>query len=325
MRGLAAVAAAAALHLPPGYDGQIYARGLYHPTAMAFRPHGLLYVTQDNGRVVTVRRGWRSPHVVVRGLPVALGLAWLGRSRLVVSVSGRLVRFDVGRDGALVGSRTIVGGLPYKLHQQDNVIVHRGRLYFGSGSTCNACRERDPRSAAVLSVRSDGSGLRIVARGMRNPYGLAVEPRTGRIFVSVNGRDDIDRRGDPEPAETIVELREGRHFGWPSCWPSARLLRLVGSCRGATPPVAYLEPHSSADGIAFWRGTLYVAEWGQYRSHRFGRRVVRVRLYGPMRRRVSGFATGFDHPLALAVEPGGRALLVADWGRGVIYRIARRR
>ena len=120
----------------------------------------------------------------------------------------------------------------------------------------------------------------------------------------------------------VVALRPGADYGWPACWPSARLLELVGVCRGITRPVAYLEPHSSADGMAFWRGTLYVAEWGQYDSHAFGRRVVRVRLIGPQRSRVSVFATGFDHPLALAVDRTN-ALLVADWGRGVIYRITR--
>ena len=323
MRPLAALALAGALHLPPGYRAQVYATGLTHPTAMAFRPHGGLYITEDVGRVVALAPGTRHPHVVARGLPVPLGLAWLGRRRLVVSAQGRLVRLDVSRGGGVVGTRTLVSGLPFRLHQQDNVLYHNGRLIFGSGSTCNACVERDRRSAAVLSVRPDGSGLRVVARGLRNPYGLVVEPRSGRIYVSVNGRDDVDRRGDPEPAEMIVALRGGRDYGWPACWPSARLLRLVGACRGVTPPVAYLEPHSSADGMAFWRGTLYVAEWGQYDSHRFGRRVVRVRLRGPQRSRVSAFASGFDHPLALAVD-GTNALLVADWGRGVIYRIMRR-
>ncbi len=320
MRAFASLVLATALHLPPGYQAQVYARGLNHPTALAFRPQGALYVTEDTGRVVSVGAGSRSPHVVVRGLPVALGLVWLGRERLVVSVSGRLVRFVLDGLGRVTGSRTLVRGLPYKLHQQDNVILHHGRLVFGSGSTCNACRERDRRSAAVLSVRPDGSDLRVVARGMRNPYGLAVEPATGRLFASVNGRDDLDRPGDPEPAESIVEIRAGRHFGWPGCWPDARRLRLAGSCRGVTPPVAYLEPHSSPDGMAFWRGDLYVAEWGQYDSHRFGRRLVRVRLHGALRSRVSVFATGFDHPLAVAPEPRG-GLLVADWATGMIYRI----
>jgi glucose/arabinose dehydrogenase len=121
----------------------------------------------------------------------------------------------------------------------------------------------------------------------------------------------------------VVQLGKGADFGWPRCWPSARVLKLVGSCRGVARPLAYLEPHASADGMAFWRGELYVAEWGQYLNHRFGRRVVRVRLSGPMRSRVSVFASGFDHPLALAVDRGG-ALLVADWGRGVVYGIRRR-
>jgi len=38
---------------------------------------------------------------------------------------------------------------------------------------------------------------------------------------------------------------------------------------------------------------------------------------------VTTFARGFDHPLALVVDPNG-GLLVADWGRGVIYRIQSR-
>jgi hypothetical protein len=70
--------------------------------------------------------------------------------------------------------------------------------------------------------------------------------------------------------------------------------------------------------MAFWRGGLYVAEWGQYYSARDGRRVVRVDVRTG---RVSTFADGFDHPLA--VLAAGRALLVADWGRGIVYRIHR--
>jgi glucose/arabinose dehydrogenase len=320
MRALAVLAAAASLHLPAGYHAQLYASGLTHPTAMAFRPGGALYVTQDVGRVVAVQRGTRRAHVVARGLPVPLGLTWLNRRQLVVSAQGRLVRLDVASGGGVTAAHTLVSGLPFGLHQQDNVLYDHGRLVFGSGSTCNACREKNARSAAVLSIRPDGSDLRVVSRGMRNPYGLVREPRTGRIYVSVNGRDDVDRPGDPEPAEMVVELRSGRNYGWPACWPSARLLRLVGACRGVAQPIAFLEPHSSADGMAFWHGTLYLAEWGQYDSHAFGRRVVRIRLTGPQRSRVSVFASGFDHPLALAVDRTN-ALLVADWGRGVIYRI----
>ena len=129
----------------------------------------------------------------------------------------------------------------------------------------------------------------------------------------------------------VVIVREGAWYGWPDCWPShARELRLIGNCANATPPAVYLGPHASADGLAFYtgasfpreyRGNLFVALWGQYLSNRHGRRVVRIRLGpGGKARRVTDFARGFDHPLALVVDRTG-ALLVADWGRGVIYRI----
>jgi glucose/arabinose dehydrogenase len=318
--------------VPAGFRVETFARGLAHPTAMAFGPDGRIYVTQDGGTLVAIRRGTRSPQVLVRGLRTPLGLAWSG-SKLFVSEQGRLERFEL-RGGRLEGRRVLVRGLPFGRHQQDNVIVgSNGRLYWGNGSTCDVCRERDRRSATVLSLRKDGSDLRVVARGLRNPYGLAFQPGTGRLYATVNGQDEIGTPSDPEPAEMLVVVRRGAFYGWPRCWPNARTLHLSGSCRGVAAPAAYLEPHSSADGLAFYtghsfprgyRGNVFVAEWGEYLSNRFGRRVVRVQLAPNGRaRRVSAFASGFGHPLALLVDPGG-GLLVADWGRGVVYRIQAR-
>ena len=323
---------AAGVRGPAGFRVDVFARGLTHPTAMAWGPHGRLYVTEDVGSLVSTERGATHPRVVASGLRTPLGLTWWGRS-VFVSERGRLERLYV-IGGRAVSRRTIVSGLPYGRHQQDNVVIGRDRrLYFGSGATCDVCREHDRRSAAILSVRMDGRGLRVVATGLRNPYGLAFQPRTHRLYASVNGQDELGSRRDPEPADMIVHVLGSHWYGWPRCWPNARLLRMSGSCRGVTPPAAYLEPHSSADGIVFYggrsfgrdyRGNLFVAEWGQYLSHRFGRRVVRVVLgHRGETSRVSTFADGFDHPLALAVDHRG-ALLVADWGRGVIYRIQRR-
>jgi glucose/arabinose dehydrogenase len=307
VRLLLATLVAAAVHVPHGYRVTTYATGLEHPTAMAFGPGGRLYVAQDTGRIVSVVRGSHRPRPFASRLVVPLGLLWHG-GKLYASESGRVEVF--ARNGA---RRTIVRGLPFKLHQQDAIVAGPdGRLYLGSGSTCDACVERDRRSAAILSFRPDGSDLRVVASGLRNPYGLVFAGRT--LYVSVNGRDKL---GDGEPAEMVVRIRPRADYGWPDCWPSYALRKLIGSCAGVTPPVAYLEPHSSADGIASWRGDLFVAEWGEYLHHNHGRVVVRIR-----RGRVSTFATGFDHPLALAVGPSGD-LLVADWGRGTIYAIRR--
>lgn len=305
MKLVLATLLAAAVHVPPGYHATTYATGLVHPTAMSFGPDGRLYVSQDTGQIVSVARGTRHPRAFASQLVVPLGLLWHKR-RLYVSESGRVQLFT--RNGA---RRTIVRGLPYKLHQQDAIVAGPdGRLYLGSGSTCDACVERDPRSAAVLSFRPDGSDLRVVASGLRNPYGLLFVGKA--LYASVNGKDKL---GDSEPAEIVVRIRQGANYGWPDCWPSYALKKLLGACSGVARPIAYLEPHSSADGIASWRGDLFVAEWGEYLHTNHGRVVVRIR-----RGHVTTFATGFAHPLALAVGPSGD-LLVADWGRGVIYAI----
>jgi glucose/arabinose dehydrogenase len=315
-----ASAASQGIQVPPGFRVSTFARGLSQPTAMAFGPDGRIYVTESTGKLVAIRRGTRRPAVLVSGLHTPLGLAWRG-SRLFVSEQGRLERFELSA-GRLVARHVVVKGLPFGEHQQDNVVVGPdGRLYWGSGSTCDACREHDARSAAILSLRPDGSDLRVVARGLRNPYGLVFRPGTNQLYASVNGQDKLGSNADPEPAEMVVAVRRGAFYGWPRCWPNARTLRLSGRCSGVRAPVGYLEPHASADGIAFWRGDLYVAEWGQYLSHRFGRRIVRVHLRPGRPALVTSFASGFAHPLALLPGRGG-GLLVADWGRGVVYRIA---
>lgn len=315
--GLAGSASSApGIVVPHGFRVSVVANGLTHPTAMAWGPGGRIFVTEDVGRLVELRAG--SPRVVASGLKTPLGLAFSG-STAFVSETGRLERM-VLQDGKVASRRVLVGGLPYGEHQQDNVVIGPDRrLYFGSGATCDACPQKDARSAAVISMTMDGRDLRVVASGLRNPYGLAFQPGTGRLFASVNGRDTL---GANEPAEMVVRIRQGARYGFPACWPSWRLRRLVGSCRGVAGPVAYLEPHSSADGIAFWRGGLYVAEWGQYLSERRGRRVVRIVLgaNGSLSRSETTFADGFDHPLALL--PAKSALLVADWGRGLVYRIS---
>jgi glucose/arabinose dehydrogenase len=322
----AALPHASAIKVPTGFRAEIYARGLHHPTALAFGPDGRLYVSQDIGNVVRVNPGTRNPRVMVKNIPVPLGLAWIGQ-QLFISAQGRVERRTLNH-GNLQGRKVLVSGLPFDRHQQDNIVVGPdGRLYFGSGSTCDACQEANPRSATVLTMKTDGTSLRIHARGLRNAYGLAFRPGTSRLFASVNGRDDLP---DPaEPAEMLVRVKQGARYGWPACWPSWHDKRMKGSCSGVTRPIAYLETHSSADGIAFatggafpakWTNGVFVALWGRYPASQRGKRVDFVSLpSGKVRR----FATGFAHPLALTFDAKG-ALLVADWERGVIYRIQRR-
>jgi glucose/arabinose dehydrogenase len=308
------LAPAPALKVCCGFTAEVYATGLKRPTALAFGPDGLLYATQEGGEVVAVGRGSSKPRVLAGGFATPLGLTWVG-STLYVSAKGYVSRLVVnGR--RVVSRKQILTRLPFGLHQQDTIALGPdGRLYLGSGTTCDVCREKDRRSGAILSFELDGSDVRVVATGLRNPFGLVFDGAT--LYVSDNARDDL---GKAEPAETIVRIKPGADYGWPRCWASWQYRKLQGSCRGVTPPVAYLEPHSSADSLALWAGTLIVAEWGQYLSERWGRKLVQVNLRTG---RSSTFADGFEHPLGLAVEPHG-GVLAGDWGRGVIYRIRKR-
>jgi glucose/arabinose dehydrogenase len=307
------------LRLEAGWTAERYATGLSRPTALAFGPDGRLYVAQETGQIVVAGRNSTRPRVVARGFATPLGIAWSG-TRLFVSSRGRLDSLNL-IGGRLRVRRTLVRGLPHGRHQQDNVVVGRdGRLYLGNGSTCDVCTERDRRSATILSVRPNGRGLVVVARGLRNPYGLAFQPGAGRLYATVNGQDDLGE----EPAETLVHVRPNRNYGWPRCWPSFARKRLVGSCAGVAPPAAYLEPRSGAGGIAFASERVaYIALWGQYFGRKHGRTLVRVEL-GDDGRAVGQrvFARGFVHPLAVLVDRAG-SIYVSDWERGIVYRLRR--
>ena len=315
--------------MPAGFAATLYATGLNAPAAIAFGPDGRLYAAGSTGTVSAAGPDGRVS-VLVSGLPIALGLLWVGRD-LYVSEQGRIDRFTLDGE-ALTGRTAVASNLPFGRHQQDAIVLGAdNRLYFGSGSTCDACIEADPRSAAVLTMNLDGSDLRVFSRGTRNPFGLAVQPGTGKIYVSVNGQDNLGSAADPEPADSIVVAGEGLDFGFPRCWPNFATRALSGNCSGVATPAAYLTPHSSADGIAFYTGStfgsgysgnIFVAEWGSFYGRPVGTTVVRVVL-GPDGREAGPeipFASGFTHPLGLAVAADG-ALLVADNGSGSIYRI----
>jgi len=94
-----------------------------------------------------------------------------------------------------------------------------GRLYLGSGATGNVCAEPNPESAAILSFNPDGTGPQVSASGLRNPYGLAFQPGTGRLYADVNGQDNLGNAGDPEPADMVVNVEHLANYGWPRCWP----------------------------------------------------------------------------------------------------------
>jgi glucose/arabinose dehydrogenase len=320
---------ASGVTVPRGFTPYVYARGLGTTTAMAYGPDGRLYVLSSGGSIAVVPAPGAAARTLISGLPVALGLAWRD-SDLFVSVRGNVRAYHLN-NGSLTGGGSVVQGLPVGRHQNDwIVLMPNGDFLLGVGSTCDVCSERDSRSAAVLRFHRDWSYAGVVVRGARNPYGLALRPSTDEAYVTINGQDNLGS----QPADHMIRVADGADAGWPRCWPSYPDGGLRGSCGGVSPPVAVFTPHTSADGIVFYDGrefgpdyneNAFVTEWGTNLGGPSGRRVIRVVMPAPgggVRAQTSDFATGFSHPLAIAVALDG-GLLVGDYGTGQIIEIFR--
>ena len=48
--------------------------------------------------------------------------------------------------------------------------------------------------------------------GLRNPVGLACEPRTGQLWAAVNERDNL---GDGLVPDYLTGVRDAGFYGWP--------------------------------------------------------------------------------------------------------------
>ena len=81
-------------------------------------------------------------------------------------------------------------------------------------SATSASTAWPPRRAAAAIYELDlaNGTSRIFASGLRNPVGLAWEPRTGALWTVVNERDGL---GDETPPDYLTSVRDGGFYGWP--------------------------------------------------------------------------------------------------------------
>jgi glucose/arabinose dehydrogenase len=315
---LPAADAQSAISLPAGFHATVFANGLTVATAMSLGPDGRLYVAEEGGSILAIAGS--TSRTIASGFATPLGLAWHA-GKLYVSFTGKVATLTPSRGYKSFTVRIIIRGLPTGRHQNDGMAFRAGWMYIGIGATCDACTQTDPRSASIMRFRDNGSSGQIYARGLRNPYDLAFRPGTTQLYATDNGRDDNDDRV-PDELNLIVQ---GGNYGFPSCWGNGG----GSGCAGTIAPVALFEPHASADGMAFYtggtfpaqyRGDVFVAEFGQtVGSGHHGHKVVRVHFSGN-RATVTDFATSFTNPLAVVVARDG-SLLVADYGTGIVWRI----
>lgn len=325
----------------PAQAGMTTVAKVPSPTNLAFDGKGRLWATsgvgaasRNDGVWLATGTGVTKPRHVVKNLPVALGLVWHEGSLYVSYAAGRrtgrVVRYRRFNGTSFERKEVVIRSLPIGRHTLDSMVVGPdGRIYLGVGSEFDATASKRRFSASVVSFRPDGSGLRTVARGLRNPYGLAFIPGTDKLLVTDNGRDDLGPDRPPEELNLVDTSGPVRNYGFPACHGQGG-----AACAGTVTPLLDLPTHASADGLAIaqdWDGqglTAFVAQNGSTirPTAPTGRDVLRIRLtkrddgtYAATQNRFAGpFA--LRDPLGVAVGPTGDRLYVSMYRSGRIDR-----
>ena len=265
------------------------ARGLEHPWAMTFLPDGSLLVTERAGRLRKVGTDGSIsaplagvPTVFAEGqgglLDVALSPNFANDQRVYLSYA------EPGENGS-AGTAVAYGTLGAAglenlkvIYQQQPKLVgpnHFGsRLAFdGQGHLFISQGERNDRPTSqkldMLQgklVRLDlegnipkgnpfvgqaGARPEIWSYGHRNMQGMAIDPRTGKLWQSEHGPRGGDEINLPQP---------GKNYGWPIIthginYSGMRIPEAIGSAKeGMEPPYHVWEKSPGLSGMAFYTG-----------------------------------------------------------------------
>lgn len=286
--------------------------------------------------------------VFIEGLNSPSGMALVG-SDFYVANTDALLRFPY-KNGAteIHATGTRVASLPAappNNHWTRNLIVSRdgSLLYVAVGSNSNIGEgglDNERNRACVLEISLDGSAQRVYASGLRNPNGLAWEPTTGVLWVTVNERDML---GHDLVPDYMTGLKPGGFYGWPYSYfgdhPDPRVPQDSAAVQSSIRPDFALGAHTASLGLLFYEadsmperyhGGAFVAQHGSWnRNPRSGYKVIFVAFEnGRPVGSAEDFVTGFlnakgdarGRPVGLAVDRTGSLLVADDVGK-TIWRV----
>jgi len=346
--------------VPAGFQVELYASGLNEPRLIRTAPNGDFFIAESRAGDIKVFRG-----ITAEGKPQQVETFASGLNRpfginfyppgphpqwIYLGNTNAVVRFpyqngDLKARGAAEHIADLPGGGGH--WTRDIQFTPDGKKMFVSvGSASNVddpdTTPREEHRADILEFNPDGSGTRIYAYGVRNAVGLAISPKTGELWCSVNERDAL---GDNLVPDYITHVQEGGFYGWPWWYigghqdPRHSEKRPELKDKVITPDVL-LHPHNASlemtfyDGKQFpaeYRGDIFAAEHGSWnRSVRVGYELIRVPLHqtgrasGEYEHFMTGFVVDNGHvwgrPVGVAVAPDG-SLLVTDDASHSIWRI----
>ncbi|MFL5355654.1 PQQ-dependent sugar dehydrogenase [Archangium sp.] len=338
----------AAAAVPARFTDTEVVDGLESATSMALAPDGRIFVCEQAGRLRVIQNGTllAEPFLTVttddngeRGL---LGVAfdpsfprepyvYVYYTATTPRTHNRLSRFTASGNRAVAGSERILLELePLGASNHNGGALHfglDGKLYVAVGDntrSSNAPR-LDTLMGKVLRLERDGSiptdnpfytrttGLyrAIWTYGLRNPFSLAVQPGTGRIFINDVGQGEW---------EEINEGVAGANYGWPDTEGPTT------DSRYRAPLFAYEHGSGTGKGCAISAGTFYNPPVAQFPAEYTGRYFFSdycngwIRTYDPRTGAVAVFATGMNALVDLDVGPDG-SLYYLDRQEDEVHRI----
>jgi len=334
----------AQLKVPKGFHIEVFASGIADARSLRVGDKGTVFVgnrVHDKVWAIYDKDGKRIQKPIATGLYRPNGLAFHAGTLYIAELAkiSKLERIEDNLDEppepALVYDdlpKDEANGWKFIAVGPDN------KLYVPVGQPCNNCVPDDAHGQ-IRRMNLDGSGVEVVARGVRNTLGFDWNPATRELYFTDNGRDWLS---EDLPHDEINRVtKTGQHFGAPYCWQGSIPDPEFGwgrSCSEFVPPVALMGPHAAPLGMRFYggmmfpaeyRGAIFVARHGSWnRTEKLGGDVMVVKLNrdGSVRS-VEPFLTGFivdnnfiGRPVDVQPMKDG-SLLISDDYAGAVYRV----
>ena len=289
--------------------------------------------------------------IFLENLNSPFGMTLVG-NELYVADTDRLIRFPYKEgDTKITAQPTKVVDLPggtLNHHWTKNVIASRdgSKLYVTTGSNSNVAEngmEAEEGRAAIWEVDRATGAHRIFASGLRNPNGLAWEPRSGALWTAVNERDEI---GSDLVPDYITSVKDGGFYGWPYSYYGQNVdIRVEPQnperVAKAIAPDYAVGPHTASLGLTFAEGSTlpapftegaFVGQHGSWnRKPHSGYKVIFVpfsagKPVGPPVDVLTGFLNADEkaqgRPVGVVIDKQG-GLLVADDVGNKVWRVSK--
>ena len=151
---------------------------------MLFRSIGRVYEVSTNGKERTSR-------VVVDKLVQPSGVAYKNGSLYVMAID-KVLRYDGIAKNPNVAPVDLTAkfNLPPEQHHNWKYLAFGpdGKLYVPFGAPCNICELPTPEYAQIRRYNPDGSGMEVIATGVRNTQGFDWHPVTKQLWFTNHGQ-----------------------------------------------------------------------------------------------------------------------------------------